>query len=96
VTPKAGPAQEKELDFERRSIFKLLPRKTFSKVLLMLALLAVIVFLQRRSGSIAKNLAETQAPPLPAGAPSERQIPTVRMAPLPPPKVAPRGAETSR
>ncbi len=83
-----GSQQVDKIEFEHRSFFQLVSRKTLIKVAMLLVLLWLIVVLKQRSANIAKGLAESLVPPQDRVTPTQpvRQAPTVRMAPMPDPR----------
>jgi hypothetical protein len=66
---RPGPDEE----IPRQGFWANLPKRSLSRIVLLLALLAVILYLQRRTGAIAGCFADAFRAPLPA------QPPTVRL-----------------
>ena len=81
--PSAAPARHRLRHLserESKSFFQLIPRRDLVKIALLLVVLVVVVTLQRRSGSIVKDLTRgLSSPPTTPVAP--REPPRVRLAP---------------
>jgi hypothetical protein len=74
------PALPDDAELEPKTFFQLLPRRDLTKAALLVVFLIIIVVLQRRSGSIVKNLTQGLSAPVPVQV-QPRQPPSVRLTP---------------
>jgi hypothetical protein len=81
--PAAAPARHRLrhlTERESKSFLQLIPRRDLVKIALLVLVLVVVVTLQRRSGSIVKDLTRGLSGP-PATQVAPREPPRVRLAP---------------
>jgi hypothetical protein len=66
MNSEISPEPERRDEPPRRSFWSLLPRRSLSRVLILLAMLAGILYLRQRTGSIAACMADAFHAPPPA------------------------------
>jgi hypothetical protein len=82
VTRPPSPEEPDRIEFERRPLWELIPPRTLVRVVSLLVILATIVYLQARSGSLARKIGDALFPAPPA-APRPREAPRARIEPAP-------------
>jgi hypothetical protein len=65
MSDASTPEPDRKDEFPRRSLWATLPKRSVSRVLLLLAMLAAILYLRQRAGSIATCMSEAFRAPLP-------------------------------